>query len=257
MIKAVIAVATFGVAAAMAAPAVAQTHDVKPVVVAGGDPISDLLGGLLGGGGGGAVGGLLGGSGSPVEQLTGTLGGVTGGLGGVTGGLGGVTGALPGVSTGKRMMAAQPVGMNTLLDTLQASLGSVPADLNGSVSSLGGVVEDLTGTTASLTGATEALASTVENVVGNAEGTVAEVARVTEFGNLVTGAPGLNLGTLAPLTGKVAGAGLVPAITPTVDAVSTEQLASTSKGAATLVKSVTDTATNLVGGLAPALTPAN
>ncbi|WP_204046333.1 hypothetical protein, partial [Acrocarpospora phusangensis] len=62
MIKAVIAVATFGVAAAIAAPAVAHSQDVRPAVVASDDPISGLLGGLLGGSGGGdPISGLLGG----------------------------------------------------------------------------------------------------------------------------------------------------------------------------------------------------
>ncbi|GAA0418692.1 hypothetical protein GCM10010160_53450 [Acrocarpospora corrugata] len=276
MIKAVIAVATFGVAAAVSAPAVAQAQVVvvPPAVVSGDDPIggllNGLLGGLLGGGGGdpisgllGPVTGLLGGSGSPVEQLTGTVSGLTGGLGGVTGGLGGVTGALPGISV-KRLMSAEAAqtedeqnSIDALLDSLQVSLGSVPADLNGTVGSLGGVVKDVTGAAARLTQTTKDLTSTVEHVVGSTEGAVAEVARVTEFGNLITGLPAigdLNLtGTATPLAGKATA--MDAAVAPAVDAVSTAPLAEAEAGtgSANLVKNVTDTATTLLGGLAPAL----
>ncbi|WP_204045912.1 hypothetical protein, partial [Acrocarpospora phusangensis] len=170
----------------------------------------------------GSVTGLLGGSGSPVEQVTGTLGGLTGGLGGVTGALPGVTDALPGVTdalpalpalNGRRMMTSDAVSLDALLDTLQISLGSVPVDVNETVASLGGVVQDVTGSAARLSGATAGLTSTVQNVIGGTESTVAEVANVTQFGNIASGTPSigsLNLrSAVAPvaekLTGTVAG----------------------------------------------------
>ncbi|MFI6325769.1 hypothetical protein ACIBG8_50210 [Nonomuraea sp. NPDC050556] len=223
VIKAAVAVATFGLAAALSAPAMAQ--DARP---AGDDPISSLLGGLLGGMGGGSpldsVTGLLGGGGSPLDSVTGLLGGVggganplsslTGGAGdplsavtGLTGGLGGVTGALPGMSASvKRVVPmSSPVPELDVLRTVDATLLNgqdlaMNTPVDGVLKSVNDLVEGLLGSTSvdSLTGGgmpqtgtvstlVDSLSTTADTVAGTVKNTTAGLTGLAEQQNAVAG----------------------------------------------------------------------
>lgn len=208
VIKAAVAVATFGLAAALSAPAMAQDAQA----VKAGDPISDLLGGLLGGGGspldsvtgllGGAGGGdplssvtgLLGGATSPLSGLTGVAGGagdplaavtgLTGGLSGVTGavpGLSSVTGALPGMPVAPRLLAMSSpepgFGVlrpaTTLLDGHDLT-ASTPVD--GVLKSVSDLVENVLGSSTAQTGGMVPGTGTVPTVVDSLSTTTDTVA---------------------------------------------------------------------------------
>ncbi|WP_214110945.1 hypothetical protein [Acrocarpospora catenulata] len=238
MIKTAIAVATFGLAAAVAAPAVALSHNPAAVAVtpasnpimgllaADGsrDPISGLLGDLFAGGGnplatvgggnplGGpdplsSFGGLTGGIGNPVDQLTGSLSGVTGALPQAPASLPVVAGQpkAPGVLR----TAAQPADVACMMEAIQAARAAVPVTM--CEAPVGGMVRDAVHTAAQLTTLGKDMTGTLGShgtlgavTSGVRQPKVADVTQATQFGNLAEGVPALGdlvlLASVKPVT---------------------------------------------------------
>ncbi|WP_219460901.1 hypothetical protein [Nonomuraea rhizosphaerae] len=251
VIKTAVAVAAFGLAAALSAPA-AQADALRPTnlgLPGGGDPVSGLLGGLLGGaggvGGGNLLGGLLGGgkgkSGSsqqanPEEgpnvegaaEFSPTQGQLPVG-GRLSDPLGGLTGVLPGASrlaeSAADKAAVQRNSKATVYQTERGAFSTLAGLLDGSV--FGGLGQ-LTGTDVVQGSAGTATGSTMTNAGRGLDSLTMSEATKSLAAAARSALPQAGGGKLAPLVGHVApaeSAPLVEAVPGTVQAASVDEIA--------------------------------